>query len=647
MWRASWEFSVSGCEMLSGLAIKPQRVRVVGLFVFPSPPPTHSTVTTARVDLTQSPGLTVSAAVRFSSCPPICFAVVRTKIFSECNSLAVAMMHETAPSFNATTAFASSSMDRCSAHSPLPEASRVKIESRTPLLTPYEGFTESVFGVNSSTADTDNAFAVNRSLIPPSAHSRPLRQHKLQPSTSTRPRPPAAALYPHSQYIPPTHHPQDVLPLLNPSLPNDSPDTAGQHGSLRPSQHNPPPRASSSQHVSIISSTRWTPSHPVFTSTSALAAHHGIPQFLPPVPRTTRHATESSTVPSSSSPNNNSDFSSLCSDYLNMLSQKPTDYRSAASSAPSGAASDDGAAALQAVLDVIQGEQFYHCIANTMSDYIRFNRIASPEFREMQDFAHLTGVTADYDQFLTSPMEESPYEDMLATPAVPGAADFDFFTSPAVVDADDFGFGDEPLFSDSARFAAGDVEPIKTAPLVPSIHHPNFDEMYQFSPQTPSLDPSSLQTSPLATPVSPSIDSPAASRRRNAPTGTRKNITPDALVPFDAPIQPRKYVTPSATSRKEIPAVFARKRARSQAFGEEDELADDLPLDTSDLSAIEAKRRQNTLAARRSRKRKLEYQRELEVAVEKEKDEKDMWKRKAQTFEALLRSHGVQVPSIY
>ena len=33
---------------------------------------------------------------------------------------------------------------------------------------------------------------------------------------------------------------------------------------------------------------------------------------------------------------------------------------------------------------------------------------------------------------------------------------------------------------------------------------------------------------------------------------------------------------PSATSKKEVPAVFARKRARSQAFGdEEDELEED------------------------------------------------------------------------
>lgn len=91
--------------------------------------------------------------------------------------------------------------------------------------------------------------------------------------------------------------------------------------------------------------------------------------------------------------------------------------------------------------------------------------------------------------------------------------------------------------------------------------------------------------------------------------------------------------------------MFARKRARSQAFGEEDQLADDLPPSTNELDAIEAKRRQNTLAARRSRKRKLEYQRELEDAMDREREEKEAWKSRAMMYEALLKSHGLEVPS--
>ncbi|GJE91696.1 bZIP transcription factor [Phanerochaete sordida] len=288
---------------------------------------------------------------------------------------------------------------------------------------------------------------------------------------------------------------------------------------------------------------------------------------------------------------------------------------------------DDNAAALQAVLEVIQ---------------------ASPEFQQMQDFGVLTGdMPGDYDSFLTSPMEESPYEDMLPTPAL-GSGDFDYLTSPAIVDADDFGAfaPDAPLFG-NARYPAAIVEPVKAVPPpVPSVQHPvDFDvdgDLYTMSPETPALDPTSLQTSPLATPYTPSLDTPASGpRRKNAPTGTRKNITPEALVPFDAPIQSRKYVTPSATSRKAVPAGFAKKRARSQAFDEED----DASLDPNDLDAIEAKRRQNTLAARRSRKRKLEYQRELESNLDRLQDEKEQWKQRAQMLEEVMRSHGIDVPS--
>ncbi|KAI0315611.1 hypothetical protein OF83DRAFT_1031091, partial [Amylostereum chailletii] len=117
---------------------------------------------------------------------------------------------------------------------------------------------------------------------------------------------------------------------------------------------------------------------------------------------------------------------------------------------------------------------------------------------------------------------------------------------------------------------------------------------------------------------------------------------PESLVPLNAPIQPRKYVTPSQTSKKELPATFARKRARSQAFGEDDELAaEDGSLPTlTEEEAIKAKRLQNTLAARRSRKRKLEYQRELEEALEAERKEKEMWKSRALVLEALLRDKG-------
>jgi len=110
---------------------------------------------------------------------------------------------------------------------------------------------------------------------------------------------------------------------------------------------------------------------------------------------------------------------------------------------------------------------------------------------------------------------------------------------------------------------------------------------------------------------------------------TRKNLTPESLGPLDVPTHPHKYATPSATSRKDSPVVFARMRARSQAFGDDDDEGCDeaqLPLNASEREQIEWKRRQNTIAARKSRKRKLQLQLELEAAVESEKSERETWK---------------------
>ncbi|KAI8978736.1 hypothetical protein BD414DRAFT_494235 [Trametes punicea] len=247
-------------------------------------------------------------------------------------------------------------------------------------------------------------------------------------------------------------------------------------------------------------------------------------------------------------------------------------------------------------------------------------------------------------------MEDSPFEEFLTTPGM-GHADVgaDLLTSPAIFDADSFpDFGGAPLFGgDSLGLAACDPPKVSAASNAPPLSQPpfNFDELYRMpSPTTPSLDPTSLHPSPR-TGTMPTPSTPGRRSRKSQPTGTRKNITPDALVPLDAPIQPRKYVVPSVTSRKDVPTAFLKKkRARSQALGEEDELADEVEIDQNDLEAIEAKRRQNTLAARRSRKRKLEYQRELEASVEREKEEKEMYKRRAAVLQALLESYGHEVP---
>jgi len=245
---------------------------------------------------------------------------------------------------------------------------------------------------------------------------------------------------------------------------------------------------------------------------------------------------------------------------------------------------------------------------------------ASPDFFNPSDF-------------LTSPV--SPWEDdLLTTPAFDADMGMtpDIFTSPALTD-----FGGDydympSLFGTTGYEGFDDAKVNIGSTLGPSeLPLPDMDDMYKISPGTPALDTPSIQPLPLN-------HDKSILATKTGPTGTRKNVTPESLVPYNAPIQARKYHTPSATSRKELPVTFARKRART---GEGD---DDAGPTLSEEDAINAKRLQNTLAARRSRKRKLEYQRELEDAVEAERKEKERWRARALILEALLRDKGHEVP---
>ena len=70
----------------------------------------------------------------------------------------------------------------------------------------------------------------------------------------------------------------------------------------------------------------------------------------------------------------------------------------------------------------------------------------------------------------------------------------------------------------------------------------------------------------------------------------------------------------SAASRKEVPATFRRKHARSTTIGSELDDNHVLPANpTEDL--IEHKRRQSTVAARRSRQRKLKHLQLMEKSL--------------------------------
>ena len=309
-----------------------------------------------------------------------------------------------------------------------------------------------------------------------------------------------------------------------------------------------------------------------------------------------------------------------------------TSKAEAASPALGAASPPEDEAAAKAILKVLEGMVVVVLSRDILSSE---SPPASPSYKVEQELS----------AYLTSPLIDSPWEeDFLTTPALLPGGDvgIDIMASPALLDNDEV-YTNAPLFGDEPLF-----EPLTFEKL-------NADR------RGLSLNPLSLRPSPGA-PDSPTTSvSPASStggrskksagkqatktpRRKSVPTGTRKNVTPDSLIPVDAPIQTRKYVSESATSRKELPAVFARKRKRASVdLDDEDDLLAAPPTST-ELSAIEAKRRQNTLAARRSRKRKLEHQRELETVIDNERAEKDAWKQRALAFEAILNSNGIRIP---
>lgn len=159
----------------------------------------------------------------------------------------------------------------------------------------------------------------------------------------------------------------------------------------------------------------------------------------------------------------------------------------------------------------------------------------------------------------------------------------------------------------------------------PALYQPN-----------PYMEPGGSPSSPYAA---------AANRRRRHSVGARK-ASPEALLPLDAPTQSRRYITPSSTSRKEIPAFFAKMRGPSPPSDEEeDELTEEPPAsNATDQEKIEWKRRQNTLAARRSRKRKMQNVQRLEETVERLTREKEIWRTRAMTLRQILHSHGIICP---
>lgn len=188
----------------------------------------------------------------------------------------------------------------------------------------------------------------------------------------------------------------------------------------------------------------------------------------------------------------------------------------------------------------------------------------------------------------------------------------------------------QALFNDSFAFPPTTAPPFAaTAPHIPSR---------TYVPPLPASSCPAMSNAPeRRTPEAPVQPHTPADRQDGAPVDSDQSP--------DGPTHTRNYVTPSSTSKKDIPAFYARKRARSQAFGddEEDELPEELPpsAGATDQEKIEYRRRRNTLAARRSRQKKADKMATLEDDVRRLTSDRDTWKTRAQTLRQLLLSHGI------
>jgi len=240
----------------------------------------------------------------------------------------------------------------------------------------------------------------------------------------------------------------------------------------------------------------------------------------------------------------------------------------------------------------------------------------------------------DYSPFspdMANPYLSTPQDSILDTPLFEYLDESQMLTGPDI---------NAPLFP---MFPWEDAQLVTQPKPPPQLDTSKLITMTPTTPVLDTFDPSQLSSAPT---TSTSIVQPTVARRKAVATGIRKGITPETLLDESAPTQSRNYITPSATSRKEVPAVFARKRSRSTAFGDEEDQLDDyvLPPNPTEKDLIEQKRRQNTVAARRSRKRKLEHMQHLEASLERERQEKERWRERTYLLSSMLAALNQQVP---
>ncbi|EUC54515.1 BZIP transcription factor [Rhizoctonia solani AG-3 Rhs1AP] len=316
-----------------------------------------------------------------------------------------------------------------------------------------------------------------------------------------------------------------------------------------------------------------------------------------------------------------------------MLSSAPTHHSPDAIAPVSPAMNHD----LSKIFDMLQGAATPH----------------STPFMDTNDYRTLEEIITSPE--FTSPLFEDTPNLSDASPFTPSSSSTRQQTSPALFDYGDTSSGGIPLFGPSPIVINSNQNAVYGTPNLDSLQlqsaHLGFQSLDSLlpmsgSPISPSADTRDLfspTTSPLFTDahsVRPDgVRSVSDPGKRTQPTGHRKNLSPEQLLDVDAPTQQRNYYGPSATSRKPVPAGFEERRAkivakRRRGLGADgEEVSEDVLLN----AAVEDKRRANTVAARRSRQRKLEYVKTLEDQLAEKSREVELWKERAIAAEGIVR----------
>ena len=152
-----------------------------------------------------------------------------------------------------------------------------------------------------------------------------------------------------------------------------------------------------------------------------------------------------------------------------------------------------------------------------------------------------------------------------------------------------------------------------------------------------------------------SISSESASSlvQRTHPSRTHPSLGnyPGGRSPNSHLAPPNHRPTPSvAMSRNDISRYSLASATRRRSAGSDDEGAssegpEPPGADATEQEKIEYKRRMNTLAARRSRRRRLAQFHQLEEDVARLNREKDIWKERALMMERMLATHGLPCPN--